>query len=153
MKRRNTYPMLALVMALAAATCGEAQAYTYIAKCDGEIPLRWKNVPPQPPMVSMGINRSDFPAGSVWDTRLETAMSRWNSVKGSDFVFVVRSDTNGVSYGNDSSEIYTDDSGFGPGVLAVTKVRGHSYWWFGTKCVFDEADIVFNSNIDWSTAE
>jgi hypothetical protein len=145
--------MVALVMALAAATCGEAQAYTYVATCEGGIPLRWPDADPLPPLASMGINRSDFPAGSVWDTRLQTAMSRWNGVKGAEFGFLVRSDTNGVSYGNDSSEIYTDDSGFGPGVLAVTKVRGHSYWWFGTKCELDEADIVFNSNINWSTGE
>jgi hypothetical protein len=152
MKSKTTHRlgMASLVIALAAPMCGEAQAYTFAATCEEGLPLRWQDAPVIP-TVRMGINRTDFPEGSSWDARLQTAMSRWNSVKGSDLTFLVASDTNGVRYGNDVNEIYTGNSGFGPGVLAVTKIRGHSYWYFGTRCVFDEADIVFNSNISWST--
>jgi hypothetical protein len=138
--------MATLVIALAAGMSGEAEGYTYY-RCDSGIPLRWSGTLLFP-MAAMGINRADFPAGSAWDARLQTAMSRWNSVRGSDFTFLVGSDTNGVRYGNGVNEIYTDVSGFPAGVLAVTKIRARSS---DSRCEFAEADIVFNWNVTWDT--
>jgi hypothetical protein len=98
----------------------------------------------------MYISTTSFPAGSVWDARLQNAMWHWNNVKGSGFNFFVGRDTDGTHRsGNGVNEVYL---GSEPGsALAVTITRYHCYWLFGWHHGIDETDIAFRSGLAWST--
>ncbi|WP_137940072.1 matrixin family metalloprotease [Chitinivorax sp. B] len=114
-------------------------------ECNGN-KIRWNNS-----WTNMYISTTSFPAGSVWDSKLQNAMWHWNNVKGAGFNFYVGRDTDGThSNSNGVNEIYLHGSEAG-GALAVTFSRYHCYWLFGWHYGRDEADIAFNSNLAWST--
>jgi hypothetical protein len=103
--------------------------------------------------ADMYISTTSFPAGSIWDTDLQSAMWHWNNVKGSGFNFFVGRDSDGGhNSSNGRNEIYFDVSETGTGsVLAVTHVRSHCYWLFGWNYGIDETDIAFNTSKSWNT--
>lgn len=102
--------------------------------------------------TNMYISTTSFPAGSIWDTRLQNAMATWNDVKNSDWRFYVGRDTDG-SHDDDNgvNEIYFDNDEGPNGALAVTHSRWTCYWLFGNHKWYDEADIEFNDNLSWNT--
>lgn len=136
----------AALLALGGLISPEARAYGW-RTCDGN-PIIWNSH-----WTNMYISTTSYPAGSVWDTRLQNAMWHWNNVKGSDFQFFVGRDTDGShSHGNGVNEVYLS----GPDdndntALAVTHSRYHCYWLFGWNYGLDETDISFNSIYAWNT--
>ena len=113
-----------------------ANAYNFF-NCGGNRVV-WQNG-----WTNMWINTTSMPIGSVWDSRLQNAMSHWNNVKGSGFNFYVGRDTDGTfNNTNGVSEVYFTRGLGGP--LAITYSR-----WNGN-CNFTEADIGFDANYTWS---
>ena len=139
--RRGALATLAALAALAGTTAQAAGWNT----CNGET-QRWRNG-----WTNMYISTTSFPAGSTWDTSLQDAMWHWNNVAGSGFNFYVGRDTDGThNSSNGYNEVYFSGSEVGS-ALAVTFVRSHCYWLFGTQWGLDETDIAFNSNYSWNT--
>src|SRR5215813_14102110 len=117
-----------------------AQAYNYNT-CSGNN-IRWSNG-----WTNIAISTTSFPPGSSWDVDLQDAMWHWNNVKGSGFNFYVGRDTDGShSSNNGYNEIYSSTADTGP-ALAVTLIRSHCYWLFGTQSGLDETDVAFNTSL------
>jgi len=99
--------------------------------------------------TTMYISTASFPIGSWGDVRLQRAMTKWNDVKGSNFVFSVNRDTDGIhNRYNGMNEIYLANESelTSTGALAVTypdRRNGRIY----------ESDIGFNSYVTWTTFE
>lgn len=119
-----------------------AHAYSY-RTCSGN-KIKWNSG-----WTNMYISTTSFPAGSVWDSRLQNAMWHWNNVKGAGFNFYVGRDTDGThNSSNGRNEVYF--TGLAGGTLAVTLKRYHCYWFFGWRYGIDETDIGFNSSLSWT---
>jgi hypothetical protein len=134
---------LALILLASAST---AFAYSWDT-CEGRR-IRWEGS-----ATSMYINTRSFPAGSVWDVRLQNAMWHWNNVKGAAFKFYVGRDTDGTYGANGKNEVVLAPMDGRGGTLAVTKVRYHCRRdFFGRLSAgLDETDVVFDSGEPWST--
>lgn len=135
----------AAALALASlGTGGLAQAASWL-NCEGS-PIKWNSN-----RADMYISTTSFPAGSVWDGALQNAMWHWNNVKGAGFNFYVGRDTDGSSNpDNGRNEVYFNAAHAGT-ALAVTRMRYHCYWFFGTHRGIDETDIAFNTSLAWNT--
>ena len=112
-------------------------------------PMRWQNL-----LVVMSISPTSYPAGSIWDTKLQNAMWHWNNVKGSNIGFLFNR-TNGSRGQNDLNEIYLSSQwNDEKNALAIT---GRRYIcardWFGNVDHWiQETDIRFNPNQSWNTS-
>jgi len=131
----------ATALLLAAGT--PAQAASWL-NCDGS-PIKWNAG-----RADMFVNTISFPAGSVWDGALQNAMWHWNNVKGAGFNFFVGHVGGTINNSNGRNEIYFSAAHAGS-ALAVTRMRYHCYWLFGTHRGIDETDIAFNTSLAWNT--
>ena len=140
---RGLYTHSFQIAAILAVMAGSAQATSW-STCSGNN-IRWNQG-----WTNMYINTTSFPAGSVWDARLQNAMWHWNNVKGSRFNFYVGRDTDGTySHSNGVNEIFFSSADAGS-ALAVTSKRSHCYWLFGWNYGIDETDIAFNTSLSWN---
>lgn len=119
-----------------------AQAYTY-RTCDGK-PITWRNG-----TATMYINSTQFTG--VWDSRLRTAMYRWNGIGGSHFRYNVATYSGGHGVGNGRNEIYWDGT-LSSDVLGRTQIRYNCYWAGSWQYGITETDVTFNSNVSWETS-
>jgi len=134
----------ATVLALSALGCSVASAASWNT-CNGNN-IRWNNG-----WTNMYISTTSFPAGSSWDADIQDAMWHWNNVKGSGFAFYYGRDTDGShSSSNGTNEMYFSSADTGS-ALAVTLIRSHCYWLFGTQSGLDETDVAFNTSLGWNT--
>jgi hypothetical protein len=134
----------AAVLALSAFGASMSHAASWNT-CNG-VNTRWNNG-----WTNMYISTTSFPPGSTWDAHIQNAMWHWNNVGGSGFNFYYGRDTDGThSSGNGVNEMYFSSADTGS-ALAVTLVRSHCYWFFGTQTGLDETDIAFNTSLSWNT--
>jgi hypothetical protein len=134
----------AAVLALSALACTVAGAASWNT-CNGTN-IRWNNG-----WTNMYISTTSFPPGSAWDADIQDAMWHWNNVKGSGFNFYYGRDTDGShSPSNGMNEMYFSSADTGS-ALAVTLIRSHCYWLFGTQTGLDETDVAFNTSLAWNT--
>src|SRR5262249_44987182 len=117
-------------------------AYSY-RTCNGD-KIVWDGA-----WTNLYLNTISFPVGSIWDTRAQNMMARWNAVPRCAFAFYVGYDTDGpVSKTNGKNEIYFKNIDGASGTLAVTSSR----W---NLCVFSsslsETDVAFDVGESWYT--
>jgi hypothetical protein len=124
---------------------GEAQAWSYYT-CDGSR-LHWNGE-----RANMVLG-SQFPAGSIGDSRLQAAMWQWNHVN-SRFTFYVGHGTFSTTGRNSRNEVViSSEASDGPGdTLATTKIHYHCDWDIinGWEFGIDETDVVFDAAENWS---
>ena len=136
----------AVFLLLCLAGGSPAAAYSY-RTCDGR-PVKWNAN-----RTTMAISTTSFPAGTIWDQRLQNAMWHWNDAR-SRFRFYVSRDTDGThATGNGVNEVALGEVD-GAEVLAVTRTRLTCYdpLLGGLQYGLTETDIVFRADIPWQTA-
>ena len=140
MRTRTLSAILVSSLLLAALCEQETYGYRYL-KGNGK-KIKWSGE-----KIKWRAGKVSFPAGSSYRTALTRAMGRWNQAPGEfSFVYPTWGDTK-VNKNNTQTEVWASNSLNNGSAICYT-------WWkwkWGT-ATYREADIVFDSDVSWSTS-
>ncbi len=127
------------------AACNAVHAYSHYHCSNNDRNIRWSDH-----NVNWRAGKNSF-ASTAWRNALTTANSRWNEAPG-DFTFGIRNwGEKYVGRSNSQNEIwFSSKSSLLDGAPAICYWR---YYCAGTSHKMLEADIIFNTNVSWSTTD
>ncbi|MBE9214485.1 hypothetical protein IQ247_17725 [Plectonema cf. radiosum LEGE 06105] len=138
---KSALPIILTAVSLNLTIPGEAQAYS-TSSCLGK-KLKWDSN-----SKTLRANSKSFPAGTIWENALKTAIARLNQ-NPSNFNYELTTDRSSRRFNRQSEVWGSTNNRILKGAPAVAYVRRTCYWLFGKHVKLKELDVVFDYGSPW----